>query len=187
MVYAKKLSEQLAEQYPNLFRPKGCYENVYQIVTRCRSLLPEQGKISVLYGYAPFHNDVYVRHAFCLYDGALIEPLARLDGEHLDLERIVPIRKLDYDEYLDALVKDGYYDLAQTLLPDEIHAINGGAFVPNMFDLSDLVNRIAKTSQEFITIWESITSGAGIPAIGSDLNDANCPDGDSITNLEMTL
>lgn len=187
MVYAKEISEKLMEQYPGSFRPKGCYENVYQIVTRCRSLLPEQGKIGVLYGYAPFHNDVYVRHAFCLYDGALIEPLARLDVEHLDLERIVPIRKLDYDEYLDALVKDGYYDLAQTLLPDEIRAINGGAFTPNMFDLSDLVNRLANTSQEFITIWESITSGAGIPAIYSGLGEPHEPDEDSMPNFEMSL
>lgn len=141
----------------------------------------------MLYGYAPFHNDVYVRHAFCLYDGALIEPLARLDVEHLDLERIVPIRKLDYDEYLDALVKDGYYDLAQTLLPDEIHAINNGGFIPNLFDLSDLVNRIARTSQDFIAIWESVTSGAGIPALHSDLSGPHDPDEDSTPNMEMSL
>lgn len=77
--YDPQLSIQLAKNHPELFEMRACYNNVYNMVMQHLEELTPWEKLRILFCYRKGNGDEYYRHAFCLFDGKLVEPLLYLD------------------------------------------------------------------------------------------------------------
>ena len=77
--YDPQLSIQLAKNHPELFEMRACYNNVYNMVMQHLEELTPREKLRILFCYRKGNGDEYYRHAFCLFDGKLVEPLLYLD------------------------------------------------------------------------------------------------------------
>lgn len=166
-----KLSERIANKYSDMFRIKGCYENVFQMISRCLPELTPRDEVRVLYCYA--YNGMYsfyFRHAFCVLNDEIIEPLPNI-REKVAADRTIPICELTIEEYSNLLLRDKRYDLFPSLLSQEVRAINKNkelAAALNPVDMSEIVGRLADNAGEFALIFQSILDGKGIsPALQS--------------------
>jgi len=164
--YSQELSEKIADKYKHLFEIKGCYENVFKLVNEVEELKPFS-KLSVLFCYMPGAAGFYYRHAFCLYNNMIVEPLLHLNMKEKNLDDIVPIKLMAANEYIDLLLADGRYDLASVLKDDDIRAYNGSEIPLNPVDLSDLVSSVTKSPDEFLLVMHSAMNGNGIYIPGS--------------------
>ena len=81
------------------------------------------------------------RHAFCLFDGKLVEPLLYLDMSDYNRPSIVPIREMSVSEYLDLLCLERETPLRTVLQEEERAAIKAHGLTLNSFDQSQL-NRL---------------------------------------------
>lgn len=159
--YNHELSEWAASKYKHLFEVKQCYENVFRLATEVPELQP-QSKLSILFCYMPGAAGFHYRHAFCLYDAQIVEPLLHLNMETKNLNDIVPIKLMDTHEYFRLLISDGRYDLWKALRDDGIRAFNSSSMILNPVDLSDLVSSVIKSSDEFLLVMHSAMNGKGI-------------------------
>lgn len=160
--YSQSLSERIANKYGHLFEKRQCYENVFKLATSNITELNPSSKLSILFCYMPGAADFHYRHAFCLYDGMIVEPLLHLNMQDKDLNSIVPIRLINMQEYYSLLVADGRYDLWNVLLKDNIQAFNNSKINLNPVDLTDLVSCVTKSSDEFLHVMQSAMTGKGI-------------------------
>lgn len=97
--YDPQLSIQLAKNHPELFEMRACYNNVYNMVMQHLEELTPREKLRILFCYRKGNGDEYYRHAFCLFDGKLVEPLLYLDMSDYNRRSIVPIREMSVSEY----------------------------------------------------------------------------------------
>lgn len=166
--YSQSLSERIVNKYGHLFEKRQCYENVFKLATSNIAELNPSSKLSVLFCYMPGAAGFHYRHAFCLYDSMIVEPLLHLNMQAKDLNSIVPIRLMDMQEYYSMLVADGKYDLWNVLQKDNIRAFNDNKINLNPVDLADLVSSVTKSSDEFLYVMYSAMEGKGIHAPDSE-------------------
>ena len=83
-------------------------------------------------------KDWSVSHAFCLFDGKLVEPLLYLDMSDYNRRSIVPIREMSVSEYLDLLCLERETPLRTVLQEEERAAIKAHGLTLNSFDQSQL-------------------------------------------------
>ena len=163
MVLNEEISKFLEEHYGNLFEIHGCYENVFKIIT---GDVPElsQKDMKALFCYA-YNGIYYYRHAFCMLEGEIIEPLGNV-REELEVSKLIPISELMFKEYTALILKDKLYDLSLSLFPQEIKIINENKRQMakiNPVDANNIVARFAKTADDALLILHSLLSGTGIP------------------------
>lgn len=162
--FADTLSKSIHKRYPMLFRTKQCYQNVYHLLTSPIPEVQDSNKLSALFCFVPHQTapDMYFRHAFCVYDDAIIEPLPRFDLNEDILRSIVQIRHLPMEDYFDLLLKDKIYDLGMSLLEDELHVLNSNQINLNPVDLGYVVERCATNQADALRIFNEYASGKGI-------------------------
>lgn len=163
--YNRELSEWAAKEYGHLFEIKGCYENVFRLATDVPELRPVS-QLNILFCYMLGAGGFHYRHAFCLYDGQIVEPLLHLNMAEKNLDAIVPIKQMDMKEYHRLLLADGRYDLWNALQADGIQAFNANRMELNPVDLADIVSNVAKNSDDFLRIMHNAMNGQGIPFAG---------------------
>ena len=138
--YNKQLSEKITHKYSSLIQEHHCYENAYNMVTEDIDELKLPSKLSILFCYWRGEDNRYYRHAFCLYDGKIVEPLLydKMDEEYLST--IIPIRYMTVPEYLEMVEQDGTYGLQDVLYQDELRVVaeNGIFQRLGLVDLSNL-------------------------------------------------
>ena len=144
MVLNEEISKFLEEHYGNLFEIHGCYENVFKIIT---GDVPElsQKDMKALFCYA-YNGIYYYRHAFCMLEGEIIEPLGNV-RESLKLDELISICELMFKEYTALILKDKLYNLSLSLFPQEIKIINENKKQMakiNPVDANAIVTRLAK-------------------------------------------
>lgn len=159
LTYNRALSVKLAKRLGGMIEVKRCYDNVYKVLTEAMDILPDRSKTRILFCYLPTAGNLYVRHVMVVYDGQLVEPLLHIDLEKREVERIIPIRELSFDEYFSLLLKEGKSDLEQALLNDELEVFNVGNFTLNPIDLGGLITRLAKTQDDYFKIVEILNNG----------------------------
>lgn len=160
--YFQSLSEKIAHKYARLFEKRQCYENVFKLVTGNIEELKPPSKLSVLFCYIPGAAGLYYRHALCLYNNRIVEPLLYLNMEEKDPADIVPIRLMTEREYLDLILADGKYDLSDVLRDDDIRAFNSSSIPLNPVDLSNMVASVTTSANEFLLVMHSAMNGKGI-------------------------
>lgn len=136
--YDPQLSIQLAKNHPELFEMRACYNNVYNKVMQHLEELTPWEKLRILFCYRKGNGDEYYRHAFCLFDGKLVEPLLYLDMSDYNRPSIVPIREMSVSEYLDLLCLERETPLRTVLQEEERAAIKAHGLTLNSFDQSQL-------------------------------------------------
>lgn len=127
--------------------------------------LPPLSSASALFCYACNVDDIYYRHAFCIFNGHIIEPLPHI-AKGLRVERIIPIRDVKANEYFTHAVKDERFDLFPSLLQDEIAAFNENEILAthlNPVDMGELVRTVANTIDDYHRIMSGIQAGQGLP------------------------
>ena len=142
--YDKQLSEKIAREYRRLIEEHHCYENVYNMVTESIDELKPPSKLSILFCYRQGEDKRYYRHAFCLYDGKIVEPLLYDDMDEEHLSTIIPIRHMSVPEYLEMIEHDGTYGLKDVLYKDDLHVVdeNGIFRRLGLLDLSNLYREL---------------------------------------------
>lgn len=136
--YDPHLSIRLAQNHPDLFEMRACYNNVYHMVTGFLEELAPRDKLRVLFCYRRGQGKQYYRHAFCVYDGKLVEPLLYLDMSDYNRRSIIPIREMSVSEYLDLLCQEAETQLRVTLHDDDLSAVRTHKPQLNPFDLEKL-------------------------------------------------
>ena len=155
--YSPALSLFAREHYPGLIKEKDCYGNVYRMLDQVEEL--NAYHLHVLFCYIPIAGS-YIRHAFCIADGYLVEPLCLPWSENYkEMENIVVIRLLGQKEYLRAVIRYGYYDLFEPLLRDEVLAYMQHDMDLNIVELVELVGRVSETREEFIEKMHQVRMG----------------------------
>jgi len=154
-----ELSCELAAEYPSAFKPNHCYENVFELVCTYEPGTEQK----VLFCYV-MSGGLYLRHAFCVVDGQIVEPLQHI-REEMDVSSIVPVRELSVMEYEKLIIKDRRYDLFPSLYKKEIDIFNRDERLRdglNPIDLSGLVTVAAKSPKDMMRILDEVSQGKGI-------------------------
>ena len=154
LTYSEDLSKLIYKKHKKHIKAKLCYNNTFWIATNFPFENPEKVKILFCYlGNSDDNDSWYIRHAFCVYDGQIIEPLPNIIVNDDVISDIVPIAFLDMDEYLDFLLEeDGLPALPKSLLQSDIDAYNNSDINLNPIDLTDIIVRFTKNQSEFIDI-----------------------------------
>lgn len=144
--YDKRLSVILAQKYPDLIEERGCYNNVYRLVTEFVVELKPLDKLRVLYCYRKGPDGRYYRHAFTVFNGKLVEPLLYLDMSEENRKAIIPIREMSFDEYLDLLHEEKETTLRNTLYQADLDAVRSHGILKllNPYDLANLYRKISE-------------------------------------------
>lgn len=142
--YHQQLSVIISEKYKEYFAEQACYDNVYHMVMEWMEELTPREKLRVLFCYRQGQDGRFYRHAFCLFDGQLIEPLLYLDMSEENRSSIVPIREMSIQEYLEMLCLEENTALRDTLYQYELDAVKQyGIFERlNPLDLSNLYREV---------------------------------------------
>lgn len=123
-----------------------------------------RNNIKALFCYA-YNGIFYYRHAFCMLEGEIIEPLKNV-REGLELNKLIPICELTFKEYADLILKDKKYDLSLSLFSQEMKVINENKEEMakiNPIDANAIVTRLTKTADDALLILQNLLSGKGIP------------------------
>lgn len=144
--YDKQLSAVLAQKYPELIEERGCYNNVYRLVTEFVAELKPLDKLRVLYCYRKGPDGRYYRHAFTVFDGKLVEPLLYLDMSEENRKAIIPIREMSFTEYLALLRNEKDTTLRIALYQADLDVVRAhGIFkMLNPYDLANLYQKISE-------------------------------------------
>lgn len=142
--YSRPLSEKIAQKYSDLFQKQHCYENVYHMVTEDIDELNPPSKLSVLFCYRPGKDNRYYRHAFCLYDGMIVEPLLYLDMSEENRSAIIPICFMSVPEYSEMVHMEGNHGLRNYLYPDDLRVVGESGIFRRLglIDLSSLFRTV---------------------------------------------
>lgn len=155
--YSGVLSQMVRERYPHFVRKHGRYENVYHMVSAIAEL--RRYHLQVAFCYLGFGGEA-VRHAFCVADGNIVEPIQIQWLDTLEaFNHITVIRLLEREEYLAAVHHYGYYDLWEPLLKDEILTLKQNRIEVNPVDLAALVARVSDTPGEMCEKLNHIATG----------------------------
>ena len=155
--YSQRLSELVRNQYAQLIEKNQCYSNVYHMCFEVPELDGMEKNILFCFVYSA---GVYIRHAFLICDGQIIEPLILLwNRGSVDLGQIIPIRLLDFMEYLDLLNKSGDYSLSEELLREEIITFKKHDIRLDVFETSYLAQRLSDTPRECAEKLNQIAAG----------------------------
>ena len=163
MVLNEEISKFIEEQYGDLFETHGCYENVFKLIT---GDLPELfgNNMKALFCYA-YNGIYYYRHAFCMIEGEIIEPLGNV-REGLVLSKLIPISELMFKEYTALIMKVKLFNLNLSLFPQEIKIMNENKRQMakiNPVDANAIVTRLEKTADDALLLLQNLLSGKGIP------------------------
>lgn len=146
--YDAQLSIQLAKNHSDLFEMRACYNNVYNMVSHHLEELTPWDKLRILFCYRKGNGEQYYRHAFCLFDGKLVEPLLYLDMSDYNRRSIVPIREMTVTEYLDLLCKEAETQLRTVLREDDLSAVRKHKLNINPYDYSKLMQSTIQRRNE---------------------------------------
>ena len=136
----EEMSTQVAAKYGHLIEKKHCYENVYRLAFRLMGDLLEGRTASILYCYI-FYHGYYLRHAFCVVDGEIVEPLLYLIPD-IEQDKTIPIAQFTISDYNEMLLVDERFDLLPSLRERELALISENeelvAYI-NPIDLVDII------------------------------------------------
>ena len=136
----EELSRRITDKYGYLIEKKHCYENVYRLAYRLIGELPKESTTSVLYCYI-FCHGYYLRHAFYVVDGEIVEPLLHLIPD-IEVERTITIAQFTIHEYNDMLLVDERFDLLPSLRKRELALLSENEELAahiNPIDLIDII------------------------------------------------
>lgn len=159
-----ELSNVISRDYKALFEVNRCYENVYRLMTEDISAVPSHRITSTMFCYACNEDGIYYRHAFCLINDRIIEPLPHIT-HGLIVAGIIQIKNLTPSEYFTLAVKDERYDLFPSILQDEILAFNTHPILTTMLnpiDMGELVREVSPTITDYHRIMRDVQAGRGI-------------------------
>lgn len=106
----QSLSQELKEKYPQYALKKQCFRNVYGLCT-----IPELPlcQISIVFCYLPVGTDrLFFRHAVLKYHGQYIDTVLDIPEKY---EHIIVIREFSFQEYMDAVIAEGSFELRSFL------------------------------------------------------------------------
>lgn len=116
------LSNRIAKKYNNIIKENQCYKNVFDMVTDVTEFRDTR-KLKVLFCYRVGADGRYYRHAFCLYDDRIIEPM-ELDMSEENRWQMVVVKVLGLKEYFSLVTKEENPSLFVALHSFDVEALN---------------------------------------------------------------